>query len=61
MCMMITGCNSWVFASYDPRFSDNLRMHIAIIERNEDDISLLKNRIFEALKIMNNILKKVGG
>jgi putative phage-type endonuclease len=59
MSLLLTGYLKWYFVSYDPRFSDKYRMHIAEIERNEQDIQLLKSRILAAVEIKNNILKKL--
>ncbi|HPB85524.1 MAG TPA: YqaJ viral recombinase family protein [Paludibacteraceae bacterium] len=60
MSLLLTGYLKWYFVSYDPRFSDKYRMHIAEIERNESDIELLKSRILSAAEIKNNILKQLS-
>ncbi len=60
MSMLISGYDFWYFVSYDPRFADKHRMHIAKINRNEQDIEELKSRLLKAVEIKNNILKQLS-
>lgn len=54
MNMLVCEKKKGWFISYDNRFADeNLQIKILEVPRNEDDISLLKERILEAEKQMN--------
>ena len=60
--MMLTGAETWFFVSYDPRFlDDSLRLHIATIERDEDDIDRLKRRLDLAIEARDAIVAKRAG
>jgi len=57
--MLITGCEQWYFVSYDPRYLDEaLRLHIATIERQEDDIVKLRRRLDAAIECRDAILSR---
>jgi hypothetical protein len=57
--MFLTGYDSWIFASYDPRMlTPRKQLYVFTINRNETDIELLKCRLTEAKEILN---EKQGG
>ena len=60
MSMLVTGAESWYFVSYNPCFMGKFRMHVALIERNEQDIEELKSRLLKAVEIKNNIIKQLS-
>ena len=48
--LYITGRKSWYFVSYDPRFKNpEKRILILEIKRNEEDITDLKRKLFDAV------------
>lgn len=50
-CLYVTGRKRWYFVDYDPRFkNEEKRMLIITIERNEEDITKLKRKLFLATK-----------
>ena len=50
-CMYVTGRKRWYFVDYDPRFkNEEKRLLIIVIERNEEDITKLKRKLFLANK-----------
>lgn len=55
--LFVTGYNLCYFISYDPRFKNNEMFEIAI-RRNEQDIILLKERIYEALELKQKLIKQ---
>jgi hypothetical protein len=56
--MLLTGYDSWFFATYDPRMlTARKQLYIFTINRNEADIELLKSRLTEANSILND---KIG-
>jgi putative phage-type endonuclease len=59
MCMAVCEIDLWDFVSYSDEFQDDLRMMILEIPANMQDIELLKSRIFEAVKMKNEIIKKI--
>lgn len=57
--MYITGRKSWYFVSYDPRMkNEEEQILILRIDRNEDDIEKLKNRLRMAIGYKISLLKK---
>jgi hypothetical protein len=51
--MLVTGFEKWKFLSYDPRFKSPEKRMVSInVPRVEKDITLLENRISEAVNIM---------
>lgn len=57
--MYITGRKKWYFVSYDPRFVEQKeRLLILRIDRNEEDIENLKNRLRLAIGYKLSLLKK---
>jgi hypothetical protein len=57
--MHITGFDHWYFASFDPRYKNpSHRMHYVVIDRNEDDIALLEQRLLMAIVHRNYLLKE---
>jgi hypothetical protein len=59
MSMAVTGLKMWNFVSYHDDFTGKLRMSVLPIPANEADITLLKSRIWEAVKIKNEIIDKI--
>ena len=59
MCMAVTGLPAWDFVSFHPEFTGWKRMIAIEIKRNDSDIELMKERIMEAVKIKNNIIKQI--
>jgi putative phage-type endonuclease len=59
MSMAVTGLKMWNFVSYHDDFTGKLRMSVLPIPANEADIALLKSRIWEAVKIKNEIIDKI--
>jgi hypothetical protein len=56
--MLLTGFDSWIFVSYDPRVIEpKKRMYIFTIKRNEEDILFLTERIKAAEVLLNDNLK----
>jgi hypothetical protein len=58
--MALTDTGSWHFMSYDPRFTNKAPQfvaHYAEIERNDNDIAMLINRVYEAKKIRDRIIE----
>lgn len=56
MNIMCNDAENWWFVSYDPRFPDEQRMFIHKVERNEDDITRIKEKILAATDYLNTIL-----
>jgi len=59
--MWLTGCTSWKFCSYDPRFSGEKRMLIMNVALIPEELELLKARVKQAKYIFDNILLTVNG
>jgi ribosomal protein S15P/S13E len=60
--MLITGAETWFFVSYDPRFLfEDLRLHVATIERDEADIAKLQARLDQAIEFRDKIVSARGG
>jgi putative phage-type endonuclease len=59
MCMAVTGLPSWDFVSYCDEFHGELRMMAIEIFADVKDIELMKTRIDEAVKMKDEIIKKV--
>lgn len=56
--MYITNRIFWYFISYDPRFINvEKRLFILKIERNQNDIDKLENRLTSAIQLKNKLLK----
>jgi len=58
-CLLVTGCESWYFVSYHPKFSDDHRIKVLEIFRNESDISFLKVRLNEAIALKQEIINSI--
>lgn len=57
--MYITGRKHWYFVSYDPRFTEKEEQILILkVERNEEDIENLKNRLRLAISYKLSLLKK---
>ena len=57
--MFVTGALEWWFISYDPRFKHSKNKMLKVkIERDEKDILKLRNRLKEAIRRKNQLLKK---
>lgn len=60
--MHITGYDRWYFISYDPRYKKpEDRLHFISIKRDEQDISLLEQRLLMAIVYRNLLLKDFLG
>jgi exodeoxyribonuclease (lambda-induced) len=59
MSMAVFDLPEWDFVSYHPEFSGTNRMMAVTIKANPSDIELMKLRISEAVKIKNDILKRI--
>jgi putative phage-type endonuclease len=59
MGMSVTDLLECDFVSYSDCFEGKLRMTVLPVYRNEPDIALLKSRIWEAVKIKNEIIDKI--
>ena len=58
---LITGAPHWYFVSWDDRFKNPAhRLHIALIEANQDDIAKLISRLDMAIKYRDSILQKMA-
>lgn len=57
--MWVTGIGEWHFASFDPRMR-NKRLHISIIERDEEIMSKFDELCVEFITDMDNMIKKIG-
>jgi hypothetical protein len=57
LSLLVSDFNAWYFCSFHPNFPVNKLLHVAKIERVENDINLLKTRILEAIKLKNEILE----
>lgn len=56
--MLCRKVSKWYFISFDPRFSkEKHRLHYAVIERNENDIELLKLRLQLAIDKKLELIK----
>jgi len=58
--MLVTGANKALVASYDPRFPNEskLVMKLVELENYQDDMNLLIERLKEGIKIYKEIIKK---
>lgn len=55
--MYITGFDSWVFVSYDPRFKNEAdRLHRVMIFRDQSDIDFLESRLLTAIVYKEKML-----
>jgi Rieske Fe-S protein len=59
MCMVVTGLKSWDFAAFHPEFTGLNRMLVLTIKWNDEDITLLKGRILEAVEMKKQYLDKI--
>lgn len=60
--MLFTGTDKAYFISYDPRFADDhLQIKILEIDADEDEFTLLKERISEAEKQLGMLIELVRG
>ncbi len=60
MLMLVTGASQWHFISFDPRFKNPVhRLHIALIEANQDDIAKLISRLDMAIKYRDEIVRRM--
>lgn len=58
--MQLTGKNHWHFVSYDPRFyAEHLRLHHAVIERVQEDVAFMIQRLELAVVARNEIIEKL--
>lgn len=58
--MQLTGKDHWHFVSYDPRFyAEHLRLHHCVIERVQDDIDGMLQRIQMAVEARNEIVQRL--
>ena len=57
--LWITGFKFWHFVSFHPEFKD-FNLWIVKIDRNEDDIQLINNRVAELLTVKQKILDKIA-
>lgn len=58
--LALTGKDHWHFVSYDPRFyAEHLRLHHAVIERVQDDVELMLQRIGLAVAARNEIVQRL--
>ena len=58
--MQLTGKDHWHFVSYDPRFyAEQLRLHHAVIERVQDDVELMLQKIELAVAARNEIVQRL--
>ena len=58
--LFVTDFKVWEFCSYDPRMPENLMFYRLVIERNDDDISLMRDRINEAILLKQEIIKQIN-
>lgn len=56
--LWITGRKWWDFISYDPRFPEDLQLHIQRIERDEDMISDICQRAAEMEAYITDVIRK---
>lgn len=54
--MWVAGLDNSYFVSFDPRRSETDRLHTTVIHRNDDDLKILKERVFEALDERDKIV-----
>lgn len=59
MGMLVTGSEFWDFVSFNPYVSKSKQLKVLRIQRNEDDIRLLANRIDLAVEYMKSSLEKM--
>lgn len=57
--MLITGRNWCDYISYDPRMDDGLKMHVIRVERDEEKIQMIDNRIMEVRKKLEQLISNV--
>lgn len=58
--MALTGKDHWHFVSYAPRFyAEHLRLHHCVIERVQDDVALMLQKIELAVAARNQIIEKL--
>lgn len=55
----VTGYKFWHFVSFHPEF-DNPKLGIIKVDRNDDDIKLISDRVDEVLAIKKAILKRIA-
>jgi|SRR5699024_845783 len=58
--MMLTATEYCDLISFDPRFPQHLRIHVATIERDTEWEDFCMNRIEQAEEIIANIIEKLG-
>ena len=56
MNILCNEAENWWFVSFDPRFPESQRMFIHKVERNEDDITRIKEKLLSAITFMNEII-----
>jgi hypothetical protein len=59
MGMLVTGLDKWDFVTFDPRYPDELQIHILTVEADPADHTLLKERLLEAVARFNEIVKAI--
>ena len=55
----ITGAKHNYFVSFDPRLQGAKRLHYAKIERDNDAIRMLKQRIYDVIELKNKFLNEI--
>lgn len=58
--MWVCGLENSAFVSFNPRIHFDQQLHIAPVERNETDIAILKERVFEAIDARNKIVESLN-
>jgi len=60
-CMYVTDRKWWDFISFDPRYNLGLKIMIVRVERDQDYIDKLKDRIEKFIQLIKNIKMVVEG